>query len=451
MSDIVIPDGAEIILNALRDEYHNAYIVGGCVRDSLLGICPKDWDICTSAKPDEVKDCLSAYGVRTIDTGLKHGTITADMGHNGTYEITTFRVDGDYSDGRHPDNIKFVSDIYTDLSRRDFTINSMAYNRHGIVDPFNGRSDLSNGIVSCVGNPDDRFDEDALRILRALRFSSIYGFKIEDDTSDSIYRNKNKLSKISAERIQSELVKILCGDAVLDVLLKYSDVISEIIPEMSPCIGFDQNNRFHEFNVYDHIAHAVSNYKGSDIVVKIALFLHDIGKPRCYSVDCNGGHFYGHGVQSHDISVDVLTRLRFDNKTKADVLELVLYHDSVIEPTQKTIRRWLRKIGEKQFRRLLDIRLADIMAHAKGTQQSRIEKLDAVRLVFDDVIRQEHCFQMKDLSINGYDIMRWFGVSEGRVVGEMLGAALDGVVDGVVENNKECLAEYIKAQFNKGG
>lgn len=449
MSNIIIPYGAEVILNILRSANYDAYVVGGCVRDSLLGIQPKDWDICTSAKPDVVKNCLSVHGIRTINTGLKHGTVTADMGYEGMYEITTFRVDGEYSDGRHPDNIKFVSDIYTDLSRRDFTINAIAYNHNGVIDPFNGMADLENGVVSCVGDPDDRFKEDALRILRAIRFASIYGFKIDDNTATSIHKNKSGLNSVSAERVQAELVKILTGEYVLDVLLKYSDVISEIIPEMGPCVGFNQNNRFHEFNVYDHISHAVSNYKGSDIVVKMALLLHDIGKPKCYSVDCNGGHFYGHGVQSRDISVNVLDKLRFDNKTKADVLELVLYHDSVIEPTQKTIRRWLRKIGEKQFRRLLDIQSADIMAHSKWTQQTRIEKLDAIRSVFDDVVKQEQCFQMRDLSINGNDIMRCFGISEGKMVGDMLGVALDGVVDGVVENSKERLVEYIKAQIYK--
>lgn len=296
MHRISIPKGARAVLLNLRYENHEAYVVGGCVRDSLLGKEPKDWDICTSATPDEVKELMHRRGIKTIDTGLQHGTVTVDMGTVGKYEVTTFRIDGNYTDGRHPDYVEFTESIYKDLSRRDFTINAMAYNSAGLIDPFHGRDDLQAGIIRCVGNPDERFEEDALRILRALRFAATYGFSIEEQTAAAIHKDAWMLKRIAAERINGELCKMLLGDGILNVLLNFSDVIATIIPEMEPCIGFEQNNKYHQYTVYEHIAHAVANYKGTDVSVKVALLLHDIGKPQCYTEDENGGHFHGHGV-----------------------------------------------------------------------------------------------------------------------------------------------------------
>ena len=377
---------------------------------------------------------LEFFGIRTIDTGLKHGTVTAILDNGEQYEITTFRVDGAYSDGRHPDSVYFVDDIQLDLSRRDFTMNAIAWNQFGLVDPFCGREDLSHGVISCVGNPDDRFSEDALRILRALRFASMYNFTIDEKTSESIHRNKYGLESIAAERIRSELCKMLCGEGILKVLLDYSDVIAVIIPELEPCIGFDQNNRYHQYTVYDHIAHAVSNHKGNDISVKVALLLHDIGKPLCYSEDENGGHFHGHALPGRDIAESIMNRLRFDNKTKTDVLELVLYHDSAIEPTQKTVRRWLNKIGEHRFSQLLDIRMADILAHTEGTQESRIERCLALGRIMEEIKDQEQCFTMKDLAIRGRDILS-LGIPEGEAVGKILHHILNMVINGELKND----------------
>lgn len=262
MNEIHMPIGAKSIIQWLQSSNYEAYIVGGCVRDSLIGLIPKDWDICTSATPMEVKRYFADCGIRTIDTGIKHGTVTVNMEEDGAYEVTTFRIDQEYSDHRHPDNVLFTDNIFQDLSRRDFTINAMAYNQNGLIDPFNGYEDLKNGVISCVGNPDDRFQEDSLRILRAMRFASVYGFQIDEKTSLSIHKNKNLLNHVAAERVREELCKMVCGQGVLSVLLEYADVISTIIPEMVPCIGFDQNNRFHQYTVYEHIAHAVSNYGG---------------------------------------------------------------------------------------------------------------------------------------------------------------------------------------------
>lgn len=397
-----------------------------------------------------MKEYFSRCSVRTIDTGLKHGTITVDMERSGKFEVTTFRIDNHYSDGRHPDSVDFTESIYLDLARRDFTINAMAFNQAGLIDPYHGRVDLENKVIRCVGNPDDRFNEDALRILRALRFASTYGFQIEDKTKESIHRNKDNLNNISAERIQSELCKMLFGEGILEVLLEFSDVITTVIPELKPCIGFQQNNPYHQYEVYEHIAHAVANYTGTDISVKVALLLHDIGKPYCYTEDEKGGHFYGHAVPSKDISEEVLNRLRFDNKTKGEVLDLVLYHDSLIEPTTKTVKRWLNKIGEHRLSQLIDVRLADIYAHAEGTQESHIKRCNDIKAIMEGVIKQEQCFSIKDLAINGKDIMS-FGVPEGKIVGDTLQFILNMVISGDIENTIEAQMEEIKKYLDGKG
>lgn len=448
MCELAMPKGAADIIAKLKHDGYDAYIVGGCVRDSLLHRQPKDWDICTSATPSQVLGCFDNR--RVIETGLQHGTVTIVM-DDGQYEVTTFRIDGDYSDGRHPDTVQFVADVREDLARRDFTMNAMAYNDDvGLVDPFNGYADLMNRTIACVGNADDRFNEDALRIMRAIRFSSVYGFRISEGTNQTILRNVKLLNLISAERINSELCRLLQGREVLRVLLDYPEVITTIIPELAPCVGFDQNNRYHQYTIYDHIAHAVGNYTGHDIVVKVALLLHDIGKPAKYTEDERGGHFYGHGVVSRDLAEGVLTRLRFDTKTKNQVLELVLDHDAVIEPTTKTVKRWLTKLGEEQFSRLLDIRMADILAHAEGTQQSRIERCNALRVIMQAILASQQCFTLKDLAISGHDVLA-LGIPEGRQVGEALQKALDAVIDGAVDNEKEALARYLTSGGNADG
>lgn len=441
MPVIELPEGVSEIIDVLSDNGFEAYVVGGCVRDSLLGLTPKDWDICTAATPQEVELCFHDY--RIIETGLKHGTVTIVMS-DGKYEVTTFRTDGVYSDNRRPDTVSFVKDIYKDLSRRDFTINAMAYNHTtGVIDLFGGQEHLAAGILACVGNADERFNEDALRIMRALRFASVYNFRIASNTSKAIHKNVRLLNNISVERINTELCRFLCGQGVLELLLEYSDVVTTVIPELKPCVGFNQNNRYHQYTVYDHIAHAVSNYNGMDTTIKIALLLHDIGKPTCYTEDENGGHFYGHGIPSSDIAKTVVERLRFDNKTQKDIVELVLYHDAIIEPTVKTVRRWLNKIGEIQFSRLLDIRMADILAHAEGTQQSRIDKCVAVREITSEIIAKAQCFALKDLAINGRDLIV-VGIPEGKEIGKILNEILLLVIDGRLLNERDEIMQYIR-------
>ena len=444
MFEIKMPTGAGALLYILNQSarYHaDAYIVGGCVRDSLLGKTPNDWDICTSAKPDRVLAVMKEYNIRTIETGLKHGTVTALM-YDGQYEITTFRIDGDYSDNRRPDSVEFVDDIKADLSRRDFTINAMAYDRwDGLIDPFGGYTDLRMGVIRCVGNPDDRFGEDALRIMRALRFASTYGFTIEEKTAEAIHKNKDLLNNIAVERIQSELMKMLCGKGVLDILLEYKDVMAVIIPELGPCIGFDQNNRYHKYDVYDHIAHAVANYYlGSDISIKMALLLHDIGKPLCYTEDHNGGHFHGHGGFSKWYAERIMERLRFDNKTRDEVVTLVGYHDADIHPSVNAVKRWLNKIGYDMLKKLLLVEMSDIMAHSEINRKERLAICLQVRAIAEKIVAEQRCFQIKDLAINGHDVMG-LGVPSGPVVGRVLNHLLDWVLDERIENERDALLE----------
>jgi len=440
-----IPAFANRLIGLLWDSGFQGYVVGGCVRDSLLGRIPHDWDICTDATPEQMYEVFRRF--RVLNTGVKHGTITVLDDENVAYEVTTFRTEGGYSDNRHPDSVDFVSDFRADAARRDFTINAMAYSvRSGLIDYFGGKQDIKLRLIRCVGDPDARFQEDALRILRALRFSSVYGFDIEVETAAAIHRNASLLEHISAERIRDELYKLLAGSSVLQVLLDYSDVISVIIPEMRPCIGFEQHNRYHQYTVYDHIAHAVANYTGGDPVVNVALLLHDIGKPECYTEDERGGHFHGHGIPSARIAEEVVRRLRFSREEQEEIVELIREHDSVIEPQPKVVRRWLNRIGEDRFRQLLDIRLADILAHAEGTQESRIERRNALKSILEGVIAERQCFSMKDLAVNGNDIMRELGIGPGKRVGEILRHLLDAVITGELPNSWDVLISEVKSR-----
>ena len=435
---ILLPGGAEKILGELAAKGHEAYVVGGCVRDSLLGREPKDWDVCTAAKPEEVESVFD--GCRIIETGLKHGTVTVVL-DDGQYEVTTFRTDGVYLDNRRPESVAFVADVREDLARRDFTVNAMAFHPAvGLVDPFEGLKDLVAGRISCVGNADERFAEDGLRIMRALRFASVYGFAIAPETADAIHRNKHLLRNIAVERVNVELCKLLCGKGAMDILLQYSDVVSVIIPELAACVGFDQNNKYHQFNVYDHIAHAVGNYHGDDVVAKVALLLHDIGKPDCYSEDENGGHFYGHPAVCGDIAEGVVRHLKLDGATQKAVVELVLYHDSEVMPTEKAVRRWLNKIGPEQLMRLMDVQQADAMAHVAGSLAPKVERCKKVREMVQEVLKSEQCFTLKQLAIKGRDLMA-IGVPEGRMIGQILRELLREVIEGEASNSHGSLCD----------
>lgn len=446
----IIPDNVWSILHRLNYEYdHHAFIVGGCVRDAMLGRQPHDWDICTSATPDEVLEIFS--DCRAIETGLKHGTVTIIV-RGEQYEITTFRMDGNYTDGRHPDQVKFITNIEGDLARRDFTVNAMAFNdASGLIDPYGGRFDLQRGIIRCVGKPDARFGEDGLRILRALRFASVYAFDIEEETSASIHRNAALLGRISAERICTELNKLLCGQNVLSMLMNYSDIIAQIIPQMSSCIGFNQNNPYHQYTVYEHIARSVAAYHGNDTIVKLALLLHDIGKPQCYFENETGGHFYGHPAVSAAIAEGVLTDLKVSNYTKECVCQLVEHHDELLLPTAKCARKWLSKYGTDQVYRLIEVRKADIAGQRQDAFASRIDEVERFEKAVQEVITSWNCFKIRDLNINGRDLMA-IGVPEGKHVGETLKYLFDAVMNDQLRNERNELLiaakRYIEERRN---
>lgn len=435
---ITIPYHAKWIIHELGALGYKAYVVGGCVRDSLLRRKPKDWDICTNATPEAVIDIFRNRKVEVIETGLQHGTVTLHF-ITGDYEVTTFRVDGEYSDGRHPDSVEFIDDITADLARRDFTINAMAYNdEDGLIDPFGGAKDLRMKLIRCVGDPDKRFQEDSLRILRAMRFASTYKYQIVSNTISAMNRNRHLLCNISAERICNELCRMLHGENILYVLLQYCDIIAEIIPELRECIGFEQNNPYHKYDVYEHIAHAVAEYKGGDISIKVALLLHDIGKPRSYVTDERGrGHFYGHPAVGHEMAKHILERLKFDNKTRDEILELVLYHDVEIKASRRVARRLLSKIGVDRVKQLILVKRSDILSHSEKAHGNRLETLYEFASIVDDIIAENECFTIKDLAVNGHDICA-LGVS-GPIVGRVLNYLLDRVIDETLENDHGAL------------
>ena len=439
---INIPRGARQILRELEAKGFEAYAVGGCVRDSLLGKEPEDWDICTSAKPDEVLACFKNY--RVIPTGLKHGTVTV-MIEDIPFEITTYRIDGEYSDNRRPDNVSFTADLTEDLTRRDFTVNAMAYSPTlGLADPFYGAKDLNNKLIRCVGDPVMRFHEDGLRILRAVRFAAVLGFKIHALTEDAINSNLHLLENISKERIAAELNKILLGDVPDFDPALFLSCVCAVIPGFKPCVGFQQNNPYHIYDVAQHTLYALS-HAPKDLQIRLAVLLHDIGKPHCYTEDERGGHFYGHQSVGADMARKILTDLKYDNNTVDTVVKLIAYHVSTIVPTKAAVKRWLNKLGEELFRKLLQVMRADSLAHSELSREY-LDKLTAAEDVIDEILAEEACFSLKDLAVNGDDIMT-LGVKQGKEVGVILGQLLEAVMDGLVENTKEALIDEVRSRF----
>lgn len=443
---INIPDAPKQLMKILLDAGYEAYVVGGCVRDFLLGRVPHDWDICTNALPNQMKECFASYHV--IETGLQHGTLTVMVDHVG-YEITTYRTDGEYTDHRHPDSVQFVGRLQEDLMRRDFTINAMAADISGkIRDFYDGQFDLEHKWIRCVGDPNKRFMEDPLRILRAMRFQSKLGFVIEQSTEDAMRRYRHLLQYISAERINSELTGILMGDCY-STLTCFPDVLSVCIPEIKPCIGFQQNNPHHNRDVWEHTLFAISAAP-KDLYTRLALLYHDIGKPLCYSFESGVGHFYGHAAISKDIAEKSLRGLRYDNQTVKLVTQLVEAHDRTIEPRKPVIRRCLNKMGLEQFLRLLDVKEADYAAQAQlyGDRLHKIEILQMTNEILLAQKYQEDCFSLKDLAINGNDLIQ-LGYKPGKKIGAVLNQLLEMVIDGIMENNKCQLRSYAISQMEE--
>ena len=444
---IKLPDDVQEIMSVIKEYGATSYVVGGCVRDSILDREPHDWDICTPALACELLVEFEEKGYKVIPTGLQHGTITVHLNGNN-YEITTFRRDGEYSDGRHPDTVEFTSDLIYDLERRDFTINAMAYNsEEGLVDPYCGYEDIQDRRIRCVGNPDDRFQEDGLRILRALRFALQLNFFIDELTERSMLDNKELINNISIERINSEFVKMIDAEYISSfVIYSYNRIISEFIPEIVPMVGFKQNNPYHYFDVFAHSGKVLETCRlyNADLITKLAAFFHDIGKPHCYQDDENGiRHFKGHGKVSADMTDVIMRRLKFDNDTREKVVQLVYYHDASFEVGKKYVRRWLNKMGVDQFKRLLVLRRADIMGQSELNRDERLQKLDSVNKCLEEVLAEKPAFSVKDLEIDGKDVMKYMLMDECPEVGYWLKHILNMVIDGQLQNNREDLIYYM--------
>lgn len=436
----VLPAQVELALSTLEADGFEAYVVGGCVRDSLLGRVPNDWDITTSALPQQIKTCFS--DCRVIETGIKHGTVGVLL-DGVLLEITTYRQDGEYPDNRHPAQVSFSTRIEDDLSRRDFTVNAMAYSPiRGMVDLFSGRADLKRGLIRCVGDPRTRFEEDGLRILRAVRFSSVLDFEIDKATADAVHASRSLLSNIAAERIREEFCKLLCGKGAVRILRAYVDVIGEFIPELLRAVGFDQNTKYHCYDVFEHTLHALEEWKNGDLVTGLAILLHDIGKPLCYTEDENGGHFKGHAPIGVELTDTILHRLRFDNATIERLKLLVELHDLPIPAQPKAVKRLMQRLSDADILRLMEVKRCDRLAHAAFFRLPPPE-LEEIPLLVTQFRKEEACLHLKDLAINGNDLLS-IGIPAGAQIGKILNRLLDAVIDEQLSNERAQLLEEAK-------
>ncbi len=433
---IQIPPYALEVVSRLEECGFEAYVVGGCVRDSLMGRHPADWDVCTAATPEEVLRVFRRYHV--IKNGLKHGTVTV-RAQRQNVEVTTFRIDGGYSDNRHPDAVTFVSRVEEDLARRDFTINAMAWSpTRGLVDAFGGQEDLAAGLVRCVGEPDARFNEDGLRILRALRFASRFGFALERETAYSIRRNRYLLENISAERLFKELKGILCGAGVRDILLAFPEVFSAFMPSLAPMVGFEQHNPYHLYDVWTHSAYAVAAIR-ADETLRLTMLLHDIAKPRTFTRGEDGvGHFYGHPALSEKMARELLLALKSDNTTLEAVATLIRYHDADLPTTRPGMRRFIGKLGEERMALLFEVKAADMAGQSDYKRPQRIAALRAARELFEDLCAEPHAFTLKDLALNGRDLIA-MGMQPGPAMRALLEQLLAEVQDELLANEHKPL------------
>lgn len=431
-----MPKNVDIAINLLQSAGFEAYAVGGCVRDSLLGKTPNDWDITTSAKPEDMKSVFADF--HCIDTGIKHGTVTVVI-DGEPLEITTFRLDGEYEDNRHPKSVTFTSDLGADLGRRDFTVNAMAYSKMtGTVDLFDGQNDLKNKIIRCVGDPDRRFNEDALRILRALRFASALDFEIEEKTAQSLLKNRALLGNISEERIAKELLKLVCGKGAKRILTDFAPVLFEILPELQPMYKNSHYNLHHCYDIYEHTLIAVESID-PEPTLRFAMLLHDCGKPAVKKFDENGvAHFYGHQRISAEISAQILARLKVSNKFRDEILFLVSNHDrwELYENTEK-MPRYLSKFGLDGVLKLLKVMRADVLAQSPEYRY-RLDQIADAEEIAKDLAAQKPCLSLRELQINGRTLMD-IGIPQGRKLGAVLAQLLDEVIDGVTKNTQEAL------------
>lgn len=434
-----LPPQVTQALTRLHAAGFEAWIVGGCVRDLLLGGVPADYDITTSARPEETKEVFREATV--LETGIRHGTVTVLL-EGEALEITTYRIDGHYSDGRHPDGVIFSSNLKEDAARRDFTINAMAYAPDlGLRDYFGGQEDLEREVIRAVGDPAQRFQEDALRILRGLRFAAVLGFFLEKETETAARRYASRLQEVSAERVFQELGKLLCGPGVGRILLTYPDIFSQIIPELGPMVGFSQCSQHHCYDVYTHTAVAVGHVP-PHLPLRLAMLLHDVGKPDTFSKEEDGqGHFYGHARRSVELSETILARLHTPRRLREQVLTLVRFHDVQIEETPQRVRRWLNKLGPEMFFALMAIQRGDAAGQvpAYWTRAQRVDRLEAMAR---EILSEGACLTIRSLSVNGEDLLA-LGY-QGPAIGRALRCLLDEVLEGKVTNEKKELLQWLK-------
>ena len=444
MTDVKIkmPGKVNKIIGVLQEAGFEAYAVGGCIRDSLLGRTPNDWDITTSAKPMEVKALFS----HTIDTGIQHGTVTILLDREG-FEVTTYRIDGEYEDGRHPKEVSFTGSLEEDLKRRDFTINALAYNETaGLIDIFEGQKDLKDGIIRCVGNAEERFTEDALRMLRAIRFSAQLGYRIEENTLAAIHKLAGNLEKISAERIQTELLKLMVSPHPDYLRTAYECGVTKVFfPEFDLAMETPQNHPHHCYNVGEHILHSLIEVP-ADKVLRLTMLLHDIAKPQCLTVDEKGiTHFHGHEEMGAEMSRVILRRLRMDNDTTDKVCRLVRFHDygNGVAPDRRIVRRAVNKIGEDLFDDFILVKKADLLAQSMYLREEKLSNLAAWDACYREIREAEECVSLRTLAVNGKDLIA-AGLQPGRELGDILKQLLDEVLETPEKNEKDYLISRAK-------
>ena len=436
---IEIPEKAAMILSTLHQAGHEAYVVGGCVRDSILQRIPGDWDITTDADPMEIKRLFR----RTVDTGIEHGTVTVMLGKEG-FEVTTYRIDGEYADGRHPKDVTFTANLQEDLRRRDFTINAMAYNtKEGLIDIFGGMQDIENGMIRCVGNPQERFGEDALRIMRAVRFSAQLNYQIETQTKKAIIVLSHTLSRISAERIQTELVKLLCAEYPGRIRDAWKmGILQVILPELDRCMSVEQNNPHHMYSVGEHMIVATENVR-ADRVLRLTMLLHDVAKPVTMTEDTRGvRHFHGHAEKSSEMAREIMNRLKFDRETLTRVCNLIYYHDRYIgmDTTPADVRKAIYEVGENDFPLLLEVKRADMLAQNDYQRSGKEKVLEHIQELYDDILLREDCLSLKNLAVRGQDLIA-AGLNPGKELGDILHVMLMDVLNCPEHNTYAYLME----------
>lgn len=436
--DIQIPSQVKLIINMLNNNGYDAYAVGGCVRDYFLNREPHDWDITTNALPREIISIFNNN--KLILNGLKHGTVAVVL-DNEIYEITTYRVDGDYLDNRHPSFVTFTASLKEDLQRRDFTINALAVNTNGdIKDFFNGIQDINNKLIRAVGNPDSRFNEDALRIIRGLRFAAVLNYSVEEKTAESIHKNKWLLKNIAVERIAVELNKLICADKPAVILNEYKDVFAAFIPELEATFTLFQSNPNHNQLLWKHILNSVDNIE-NNLILRLTMLFHDIGKPASKTTDKNGiDHYYAHPKISADITRKILRRLHYSNEVIYQVCTLVENHDQPLSGNKRFVTRLLNKIGTNNCNNLIKVRTADVMAQSNLGRQEKIDNILAFEKTLNNIIKENNCFSLKQLAVDGKDLIE-IGITDGKEIGSTLKILLEMVINQQVENEKQALIE----------